>query len=379
MTDQPDPDAPAPDATPTSPAAQPGFDSRGCIAAGALILAVPCYLLSFVGTLESTTHNPEDGMITGFAILAEFPLWFGLAVLILLATGPARLSGAMVAAALAFIVAGAFASIAAFGLMGTHPDWRVVAPLLLPPLAVGFAFWLRRAPSMQPELRRRILLAFAGATFLLVAPIAWSVQQHEADLAARARQHAAEEARRAADFEALLRAPGKRLEQLVAWLDDDCPCDDMGFDSSTSRSTRAAEAIRRLPSRQSDAVRLLDGNFPLESLERLRDFNLAANPELCRAYGAALDRKVGELDPGNPEVGTALSQVSLQLPNIEWLAANRCDLSTPAVRAARLIRALPDGMDAGLANAIEAAVRSPAAAAPPCTPAPDDDCLAPPN
>jgi hypothetical protein len=372
MTDQPVDSATAPDSAQPEAAAQPSAVVHGCLIA-ALVVAIPCYLFSFIGLLDSAPHNPDDGIVTGFAVLGEIALWMGLFLFVVLASVGTKLSGGMVAAAAAAIAAVALAATTALGLMGTDADWRVAAPILLPPLAVWFGFWLRRVDRLTAQQRRRGALVFAATAFLLVAPIAWSAQLYRADLAAQGRRYAAEEARRAAAFEAMWRAPNRGFEQLAPWLDDECPCDDTGFNGMTSRAARSAEAIRGLPTRQADAVRLLDGGFPLASLSRLHQLEVAATPELCRAYSGALDRRAGELDPANSNIAAVVGDLRLQLDNVYWFTANRCDLSVPAGRVARLSRALGDDRDGGLGEAFADTIRS-AAAAPPCTPAPDNLC-----
>jgi len=377
MTDQPADDAATPDTAQPENAAQPYPVVQGCLIA-ALVVAVPCYLFTFIGILDSAPHNPDDGMLTGFTVLAEIALWIGLSLFVVLASAQLKLSTAMSALVLAAIAVAAVAATVALGLMGTDADWRLVGPLLLPPLTVWFGFWLRRSDRLTPQLRRRGALGFAAATFLIVAPIAWSAQLYQADLAAQGRRYAAEEARRAAAFEAMWRAPNRGFEQLAMWLDDECPCDDTGFNGMTSRASRSAEAIRRLPSRQADAVRLLDGNFPLASLASLHQLNLEATPELCRAYSVALDRKAAELDPPDSHVDEIVGDLRLQLDNIYWFAANRCDLSAPVQTIARLSRAPGAVRDSGLGESIAYAIRS-GAAAPPCTPAPNNLCARPGN
>lgn len=350
---------------------------QGCLTAG-LIVAVPCYLFSFIGLFEPESQGAEGSIIAGFAVLAEIPLWMSVALFVLVSSDRIRLSAGMIAAEFALLVAAALASAAALGLMWTQPDWRVAVPVLLPPLAVAFGFWLRRADRLTAGQRRRGVMSFAAATLALAAPIAWSWQRQQADLAAQGRQHTAEEDRRAAAFEAMWRAPNRGFAQLAPWLDDECPCDEHGFNGMTSRAARSAEAIRRLPSRQADAVRLLEGNFPLASLSSLHQLNLVATPELCRAYSRALDRKAVELDPVGPHVDRVAEELRFQLDNIYWFAANRCDLSAPTQRIARLSRVPGPVRDSGLADLIASAIRS-GAAAPPCTPTPDNICPRPGN
>ena len=372
MTDQPDQGVAAP--ADAQPAERPAESTavQGCLIA-LPIAALPFYLFSFLGMFEP--DGPDGGIGTGLAVLAEIPLWIALSLSVMLATGRAQLSTAQVVAVLAFVAAAALASAAALGMMWTHPDWRVVAPLVLPPLAAAFGYWLRRADRLASEARRRGLLAFAGATFVLVAPIAASWQRQQAERAALDRQADAEEARRAAAFETAMRAPDRRFERLAPWLDDECPCDNMGFNGMTSRAARAAEAIRALASRQADAVRLLDSGFSLASLARLHQLGLEATPELCRAYTGALERKAGELVSTNPQTADAANELRLQTDNLYWLAANGCDLSATARRVTALEQALGPAGDTGLGEAMTDTIRSGVAAGPPpCAPTAESPC-----
>ena len=361
MTDQPT--EPGPQTDPVTPPS----GAQGCVSVGALVMAVPCYLFSLTAAIEPGTHNPEDGMLVGFIILAEFPLWLGLALFVGLAGARAKAPGGLIAVALAFVGAAAMASIAAISLMGLHPDWRAWAPVLLPPLTLGFGLWLRRKPP--PGTLRRPAFSFAAAAAVLIAPVLWSWQRDAAEQAADSQQSANAAGRRAEDFETLMRAPHARLEQLVPWLHEDGPFVN-DIDAGEWRM-RALEAITRLPTRQSDAVRLLGANAPLDPLDDLYQFNLEASPELCRVYGAALDRTASGLDPANPQAGTAVTSVALQLENVKWFTAQGCNLSAPMGGATRLARASQDQQTRGLADEIEAALRTPRAA-PLCPSAPPD-------
>ena len=137
------------------------------------------------------------------------------------------------------------------------------------------------------------------------------------------------------------------------------------LDEESERRDRTLAAIRRLPTRRADAVRLIDGGTSLFGLFELHAFDLEPTPQLCRAYRRSLDGLVDTLAPGTAGSDRAPMELSQQISNLTWLRANGCDLSTPLGRAAMLLRQ-QDGDDGpALANSLDEVAGTPAA--PPTT------------
>jgi hypothetical protein len=91
------------------------------------------------------------------------------------------------------------------------------------------------------------------------------------------------------------------------------------------------EGVRRVKSRQADAITLLKEG-EIARLGALWQFNIEATPALCEAFGDALGKLAAKIDPtpfltggGDLRVMRAPEFLRLQLQNIKWLSAH-CDL-----------------------------------------------------
>ena len=81
---------------------------------------------------------------------------------------------------------------------------------------------------------------------------------------------------------------------------------------------------RRIKSRQADVVTLLK-EWKIGRLEELWNLDIAATPAVCEAYRDALRRQAGEINPTSIKFGPE-RLIERQLPNIEWLVKEHCDL-----------------------------------------------------
>ncbi len=103
----------------------------------------------------------------------------------------------------------------------------------------------------------------------------------------------------------------------------------------------AHAGIRMVKTRQAGAVALLnDGR--LSDLAELLAFDVDATPEVCAAYGAALARETAKVDPkvSSNYLGIAID-LERQLPNLQWLASEGCDLNA-LVQLEKNLRAVAD-------------------------------------
>jgi hypothetical protein len=95
-------------------------------------------------------------------------------------------------------------------------------------------------------------------------------------------------------------------------------------------ATAARQTARSVKTRQADAVALLKQGHLL-ALPHLLEFDVDATPQLCQAYGEALTKAAQDLDPKTkPDdyVATAMA-LQEQIPNIQWLTGEHCDLDQP--------------------------------------------------
>ena len=107
-------------------------------------------------------------------------------------------------------------------------------------------------------------------------------------------------------------------------------------------SREAHEGIRKVKTRQADAVALLNDGH-LGDLAGLLLFDVDATPEVCAAYGAALARDTAKVDPkgSSNSLGVAID-LERQLPNLQWLVGEGCDLSAPLIQLEKNLRAVAD-------------------------------------
>jgi hypothetical protein len=89
-------------------------------------------------------------------------------------------------------------------------------------------------------------------------------------------------------------------------------------------------------------VTLLDDG-QLSDLAELLLFDVDATPQVCTAYGAALTRDTAKVDPkvSTNYLGVAID-LERQLPNLQWLVGERCDLNAPLTQLEKNLRAVAD-------------------------------------
>lgn len=301
-----------------------GADSagKGCLGAS-LVTAGLLYavMLLFIADLGNSDAAGR-ALTTLGTMLVTLLVWGALGAFTLLGARQAGLRGGAIFAALLFVAVSAAASLWAIDLM-SRPEWIRITPILLPLVAVAFVWTM----TQIPEPRRRLTI---GCGLAVIAAILWvppflDHRFERAELAELRQEEAAEHARQEAEFRALL-VPESRLDQLLPYLQYE-----------PDQRNAALAMIRRLNSRQADAVRLLgEGRIELIELAELHDFNLTVTPELCRNYGSAIERTARAAEPG------AAMQLDQQDGNMRWLVGSGCDLSQPLTFAAGRVRAGPD-------------------------------------
>jgi hypothetical protein len=332
MTDEAVPAVPAELEVPASNWLVPTLVEIFCLLAAILI-----YLLSLAGISSlGGSDSLGNSLSSAFAVVVEFVLWLPILAFIALSCRAGRQSGNVLAVGLVLGVVAMVLCLWAIGLM-ERPNWVRITPAALPPLALLFGAWARFS-GRWPTLWRRLS---AGAFLLLfaagIAPV--FVEQQRQDAAAPAREaarqkveadYARSEAEAKARYEAEFHALGSdsRLEQLLPYV-------------MSEFETQALAKIRSLSSRQADAVRLLDGGAELSDFRRLPEYNIEATPELCRAYRARIDSKIGEFSPTDPGNDPSV-ELETHFDVIRWFQANGCDMASQAARIANMLRRHPN-------------------------------------
>ncbi|MBX3561774.1 MAG: hypothetical protein KF780_08160 [Sphingomonas sp.] len=325
------------------PAPPPSRQPDGC--ALALLAAALCVhaIILFAGLMPQGQHDPQGGVAMGIIMLLEIPLWLLLGAFGWWTLKDAGLPQPVLIGAALLLLLCAYASLDAFnviGLTGRRGVGPVLALILLPLIALGFAAWARSSAG-EPD-RRRIMAAsgFGLVAVVLVASVMLAGRDYRGQVAADRAEANAEEQRRDAALDALLASGDTRLEQLLEYIYDEGPPRPAGG-MSGERGERARAGIQRLPSRQADAMRLLARPDGLERLEWMSGLNLAVTPELCGTYVESFGRLIGGLAAGNPGLETAVTGISRQDNNLRWLLAGGCDLLPTLERTIDAARRLP--------------------------------------
>ena len=332
MTDDAVPATPAEAEPPTGNWLVPTLVEIFCLFAAILI-----YLLSLTGISSlGGSDSLGNSLSSAFAVFVEFVLWLPILAFIALSCRAGRQSGAVLAAGLVLGVVAMVLSLWAIGLMA-RPNWVRITPTAMPPLALLFGVWARFS-GRWPKLWRRLSeIAFLLLFLAGIAPVFIEQQRQDAAAPAReaqrqkqeadyARSEAEAKARYEAEFHAL--GPDSRLEQLLPYV-------------MSEFETQALAKIRSLNSREADAVRLLDGGAELSDFRRLPDYNIEVTPELCRAYRARIDAKIGEFRPTDPGNDPSV-ELETHFDVIRWFQANGCDMAPQAARIATMLRRHPD-------------------------------------
>ena len=222
-----------------------------------------------------------------------------------------------------------FSSVYALGLYERYHGWAIAVPILVPPLIGLYGMWARFPHAMhRADVTTGVF--WVAMLFLTIAPFPLSSLD--------AHTYPDREPKRTAEFRGL--TPDSTLRDYLALTD---------------RRKDWVEAVRRVKSRQTDAVMLLKEGLlknryswkerpQFEWLSsNLWDLDLEATPSLCEAFHEVLRDETAKIDPislsswssrgpirsSTALTGsfTAITDVWAQLRTIKWLASKHCDLS----------------------------------------------------
>jgi hypothetical protein len=223
-----------------------------------------------------------------------------------------------------------FSILYAISLFDRYHGWAIAMPILLPPLIGLYGIWARFPAMHRADVTNAVVW---GAIYVLaLAPFPLSFLD--------ARTYPERLPDRTRDFRRL--TPDSTLR------------DYLDFRPHEPRREDWFEGVRRVKSRQTDAVMLLKENpklpyrqVQLEELSaRLWDLDLEATPSLCEAFHEQLRKKAAKIKPsGGPgdesATGTAIDDVWYQLTTIKWLAGANCDLSDTLIDIETKLRTVP--------------------------------------
>jgi hypothetical protein len=313
---------------------------------GSIVLLVVAAVL-YAAMLSCLVDAPNSdafgrGLALAYGAILGKALWIVLAVLLIVAAVRGRMPvwailGLTVLVPLSCIVMWFAGDAYARG--DASAIW---VPALLPPLLALYALWAR-LPALHATFRALPTGAVLGAAiaYLTVAPLVAMTRAALPDPARDARLEAAgraQEEQRAREQQ----AAHDREEAQFASLGPDSPLASyLIYLSSMAYGERALAGIRQVRNRQADAVLLLQQGR-LADLRELWAFDVAPTAALCQAYGAALAGAAGKVTKARTDYLMTATDLELQLPNIKWLAANRCDLGPPLGLLEANLRAVAD-------------------------------------
>jgi hypothetical protein len=313
---------------------------------GSIILLVLAAVL-YAAMMSCLVDAPNSdafgrGLALAYGAILGTALWIVLAVLLIIAAVNGRMP---VWAILALVVLVPLSCIVMWfaGDAYARGDASAIwVAALLPPLLALYALWAR-LPALHTTFRAVPTSAVLGAaiTYLTVAPLVAMTRAALPDPARDARLEAAgkaQEEQRAQESQ----AARDREETQFASLGPDSPLASyLIYLSSMAYGERALAGIRRVRNRQADAVLLLQQGR-LADLRELWGFDVAPTAALCQAYGEALAGAAGKVTKARTDYLMTAIDLELQLPNIKWLAANRCDLGQPLGLLETNLRAVAD-------------------------------------
>jgi hypothetical protein len=313
---------------------------------GSIILLVLAAVL-YAAMMSCLVDAPNSdafgrGLALAYGAILGTALWIILAVLLIIAAVNGRMPvwailGLVVLVPLSCIVMWFAGDAYARG--DSSAIWVAA---LLPPLFALYALWAR-LPALHTIFRAVPTSAVLGAAiaYLSVAPL---VAMTRAALPDPVRDARLEEAGKAQEEQRAQegQAARDREEAQFASLDPDSPLANyLIYLSSMAYGERALAGIRQVRNRQADAVLLLlQGR--LADLRGLWGFDVAPTAELCQAYAAALAGAAGKVTKARTDYLMTATDLELQLPNMKWLAANRCDLGQPIGILEANVRAVAD-------------------------------------
>jgi hypothetical protein len=306
--------------------------------AAALLFYVP-WLLALRAApswLEPGSGSGEERISEAWATLIVLilgvGLWLLIGGLILFTWRKGFAPRAWAAASAVLYVIGIVASFGAAQTYFTWPGgWSFLIPMLLPPL---LALYCISVPALTTRpfhvvallsLGGGALVAFTAIPFALIDPIGYPARlaEHRREMDAMFARRDAEAEDAALRWEAGIRNLGSD-SPLADWLDYV-----NGSVDTEPLHQQALEGARHDKNRQADAVELLN-NGQIRKLAALSQLSLTATPALCTAYNHALYKLSTTDEPYEATVGEQLEQ---QLPNIRFLLADDCDLSSSLAAA----------------------------------------------
>lgn len=308
-----------------------------------LILAVVLY----AGTMANLDDAPNSdaagrGMAAGFGMIFATVLFIVIAALLIVAAVKGQMSWVGGIGCLVLVPASVGTIWYAMDAYISGGDRSAIwAPALLPPLFTLYALRARFIPlrlAMREWIANLVVAAICAA--LIGLPIVRHAFPPPRDLAAEARAAAEEQARRDREELAQRQEQQRQQEKFAALGPGSSIADYLAFQYDKPGDVR--EGIRKVKSRQADAVALLNAGR-LRDLASLLEWNVDATPEVCAAYGAALTKEATRIDPkvSSNYLGIAID-LEAQRPNLEWLTGEKCDLAAPLMLAEKNLRAVAD-------------------------------------
>jgi hypothetical protein len=308
-----------------------------------LILAVLLYA-AMMGNLSDAPHTDAAGrgLATAFAAIFAAVLFVVLAILLVVAAVQGQMSIAGTVGSVFVVPAALVAIWMASDAWADRDRSAIWVPALMPPMIVLYALHARFAFLRMLVNSVVADIAMGVAVVVLVGvPLERKLFPPPPDPVAEARAAEQERARLAREEQDAREAREREAAQFAALGPDSRMADYMPF-LYGNHSREAHEGIRKVKTRQADAVALLnDGR--LSDLADLLAFDVDATPEVCAAYGAALARETAKVDPkvSSNYLGEAID-LERQLPNLQWLTGEGCDLGAPLVQLEKNLRAVAD-------------------------------------
>jgi hypothetical protein len=336
--------------------------------AAAVVLYAP-----YLAALAAAPPWTEPGQASGEALWGEgwaeiFASVFGgalflaLAGLLFLAGRKGHAPPAWAAASAALFVCAVIATLIAARTSIVWPGGgSILVAALLPPLIAFYGLAARLETFAAGAMRFAPAAALAAIGLVASSSLLFAFldpSNYPARLAEEKRRWEADIDRRNAESE----ASALKWERDIAKLGPDSPLSAWldyvnGSVAETALHEQAVAGARTAKARQAEAVALLDGGR-VNRLVELWRFDLAATPALC----AAFDRALGRIAASDDDIEMAIGErLKSQIPNIKFLIAKNCDLSTgldaAEARAKKVAAALPGFEEWGQFPATLAALR----------------------
>ena len=324
---------------------EPAAENRGAPVGTILLLVVAVvFYAAMMGSLSDASHTDAAGrgLAVAFGALFATVLFVDLAALLIVAAVKGRMSVAGKIGSLIVVPAATVAMwIAADAWSNRDPSaiWVLAA---LPPLIALYALRARFAPlrALISDVVADLAMGIV-VVVLIGVPLARTLFPPPRDPVAEARAAEEERARFEREEQAARDAREREAAQFAALGPDSVMANYMPF-LHGNYSLRAHADIRKVKTRQADTVVMLK-NGRLDDLAELLVFDVDATPDVCAAYGAALARETAQVDPkvSSNFLGVAL-ELERQLPNLQWLVGESCDLGVPLIQLEKNLRAVAD-------------------------------------